>query len=49
MLFCPICEIYDCGIHIDDSSTFGHSHHYVHPVNITSNQDLTQSALNLLQ
>jgi hypothetical protein len=48
MLFCPICDIYDCGIHTDDLNTAGHSYNYVHPNNKHSHSQMVGSALELL-
>ena len=48
MLFCPICDIYDCGIHDDDITNPLQMHHFVNPNNLIEMEDRIESALNLL-
>jgi hypothetical protein len=36
MLFCSVCNIYDCGRHEDDPINFNFEHHYAAPKNLVS-------------
>lgn len=49
MLFCPICDIYDCGIHCDDNTNFALSHHYIsHKNRPTQKKNITSAKALLL-
>jgi len=48
MLFCSICDIYDCGLHDDDITNPMQMHHFVNPNNLIDTEDRVESALALL-
>lgn len=48
MLFCPLCNIYDCGMHEDDSVDYIYGFHYASYENMLSPDEMTRSALKLM-
>lgn len=48
MLFCPLCNIYDCGMHEDDSVDYEYGFHYASYENMLSSEEMTRSALKLM-